>query len=57
MYISIFVESIDDVGEEESDVTGVVICQIYNPSTGQNCGCEGKTETLKCLEYSRKREV
>lgn len=46
VYVSIFVESIDDKGEEKPDVARVVVCQIYNPSTGQNRGCERKIVTL-----------
>ncbi len=33
MYVSIFIETVNDEGEDESNITGIVVCQVYDPST------------------------
>lgn len=53
MDISIFVEPIDDQGQNESDVAGVVVRQVYNPPTGQYGGWKTMVITrLKLLVIS-----
>ncbi len=39
VYVSILIETVNDEGEDESNITGIVVCQVYDPSTWHNSGC------------------
>lgn len=38
-------ESVNDDGEDESDIAGIVVCQVYDPSAGHDSGC-GKQSVI-----------
>lgn len=49
MNVSILIESVNDDGEDESDIAGIVECQIYDPSAGHDSGC-GKHKAIHIIQ-------